>query len=106
MTLECMEHSRSILINDIFRDWYENEETREVCKKLVTLGKFGLAYMGVRAIGQIAGIGPEFDAKQPMILDSLGVTTAYVGAWSYLSEKILKRDGKELSNKLEKALEF
>ena len=72
----------------------DSVEVRKVCNYLVTLGKFGLGYLGIRAIGQFAGIGPEMNSKEPMILDALGVATSYVGGWSWLSAKILEHEEK------------
>ena len=86
------------------KDLKESMEARKICNNFVTVGKFSLVYMGLRAIGQFVSIGPEFDLAEPMILDSLGVIASYIGGCCWVSAKMLQRDEKRLSKNYKKAI--
>lgn len=68
-------------------------------------GKVGLAYLGLRAMGLLAGFGPEINAEEPAIFDCVGATLAYLGGACWLSARILSLDRRIAKRDYESALE-
>ena len=68
-------------------------------------GKVGLAYLGLRAMGLLAGFGPEINAEEPAILDCVGGSLAYLGGACWLSARILSLDRRIVKRDYENALE-
>ena len=54
-------------------------EDKETLKRLGIAGKIGIVYLGLRAMGRFAGIGPEIEPKEICIVDAIGVSSAYIG---------------------------
>ena len=49
-----------------------NQEVVDSYNMVGKPAKYALAYLGLRGLGQLMGIGPEFDANEPFLGDIIG----------------------------------
>ena len=70
---------------------------RESYEKVGVIGKIGIAYMGLRAMGHLAGIGRELNPLEVNLLDATGVVSAFIGGVFLASGKLIQHTDERIS---------
>lgn len=63
-------------------------EDRKSFGLLGKLGKIGILYMGLRAVGLMSGIGPELNEHEHHLADMIGFTMTYLGGCTWFCGKL------------------